>query len=51
MEHTKKTKAPHKEAPKSRSTHISLYPLKPSEALRAFMRVDPKKVKESEKGR
>lgn len=28
---------------------VSLYPLKPEEALGAFMKVDPKKIKKKEK--
>ena len=32
---------------KSRLKPISLYPLKPEEALSAFMRIDPRKIKNS----
>ena len=29
---------------------VSLYPLKPEEALKAFMKVDPKKILKKEEG-
>jgi hypothetical protein len=41
----KKTSPIHK---RLRLKPISLYPLKPSEALKAFMEIDPKKVKKSQ---
>ena len=43
-----------KEKPKKQDPPLSLYPLDPKEALRAFMQVEPEKVKqreEAEKGR
>jgi hypothetical protein len=36
---------PKKKTKKKYAKPLSLYPLKPEEALRAFMQVDPSKVK------
>jgi hypothetical protein len=41
----KKNGQPNKVKPGPKPVTISLYPLTPEEALSAFMRLDPKKVK------
>lgn len=42
-------KQPNKKTKKKYAKPLSLYPLKPEEALEAFMKVDPKKTKKRRK--
>jgi len=40
---------PRKKQKRKRKGPLSMYPLKPEEALSAFMKIDPKKLKKAEK--
>jgi hypothetical protein len=42
-------KQPNKKLKRKYAKPLSLYPLKPEEALKAFMEVDPEKIKKREK--
>ena len=43
------SKTPNKPTKRRNSLNISLYPLSPEEALSAFFKIDPKKLKKSTK--